>query len=87
MQSDLRGEVGTRVKIQLRRFHGRSAYSCSQRQMVTPGTAYLGSFEVESPGPAVVYLSEDALPRVRDRVAQLCRHRGLPLPFKAWTRT
>jgi hypothetical protein len=27
----------------------------------------------------VVYLAEDALPRVRDRVAQLCRHRGLAL--------
>jgi hypothetical protein len=32
-----------------------------------------------SPGPAAVYLAEDALPRVRDRVAHLCRHRGLSL--------
>ena len=46
---------------------------------VASGTACLGRFEVDSPGPAVVYLAEDALPRVRDRVAHLCQHRGLPL--------
>ncbi len=47
---------------------------------VASGTACLGRFEVHTPGPVVVYLAEDALPRVRDRVAQLCRHRALPLP-------
>ena len=46
---------------------------------VASGTACLGRFEVHTPGPVVVYLAEDALPSVRDRVAQLCRHRGLPL--------
>ena len=46
---------------------------------VASGTACLGRFEVHTPGPVVVYLAEDALPRVRDRVAQLCRHRGLAL--------
>jgi hypothetical protein len=46
---------------------------------VASGTACLGRFEVMSPGPAVVYLAEDALPRVRDRVDHLCRHRGLSL--------
>ena len=46
---------------------------------VASGTACLGRFEVEAPGPALVYLAEDALPQVRDRVAQLCEHRGLPL--------
>jgi len=46
---------------------------------VASGTACLGRFEVHSPGPAVVYLAEDALPRVRDRVAHLCQHRGLAL--------
>lgn len=46
---------------------------------VASGTACLGHFEVHTPGPVVVYLAEDALPRVRDRVAQLCRHRGLAL--------
>lgn len=47
---------------------------------VASGTACLGRFDVESPGPALVYLAEDALPRVRDRVAQICQQRGLSLP-------
>lgn len=46
---------------------------------VASGTACLGRFEVDSPGPAVVYLAEDALHGVRDRVAQLCEYRGLSL--------
>jgi hypothetical protein len=46
---------------------------------VASGTACLGRFEVESPGPALVYLAEDALAGVRDRVAQVCQHRGLSL--------
>lgn len=46
---------------------------------VASGTACLGRFPVDDPGPAVVYLAEDALPAVRDRVAQLCQHRGLAL--------
>jgi len=46
---------------------------------VASGTACLGRFEVHTPGPVVVYLAEDALSRVRDRVAQLCQYRGLSL--------
>jgi len=46
---------------------------------VASGTPCLGRFQVTSPGPALVYLAEDALPRVRERVAHLCRHRGLSL--------
>ncbi len=46
---------------------------------VASGTPCLGRFEVPTPGPALVYLAEDALPRVRERVAHLCRHRGLSL--------
>lgn len=46
---------------------------------VASGTACLGRFEVETPGPTVVYLAEDALHGVRHRVAQLCLHRGLAL--------
>ena len=34
---------------------------------------------MERPGPALVYLAEDPLAQVRDRVAQLCRHRGIAL--------
>jgi hypothetical protein len=47
---------------------------------VASATACLGRFEVHTPGPVLVYLAEDALPRIRDRVAQLCQHRGLLLP-------
>lgn len=46
---------------------------------VASGTACLGRFEVEQPGPVLVYLAEDALAEVRSRIDQLCRHRGLPL--------
>jgi len=46
---------------------------------VASGTACLGRFEVERPGPALVYLAEDPLVHVRDRVLQLCQHRGLAL--------
>ncbi len=46
---------------------------------VASATAALDRFEVLAPGPALVYLAEDSLPRVRERVAHLCRHRGLDL--------
>lgn len=46
---------------------------------VASGTACLGRFPVDTPGPVLVYLAEDGLPAVRDRIEQLCRHRGLPL--------
>ena len=47
---------------------------------VASATACLGRFEVHTPGLVLVYLAEDALPRIRERVAQLCEHRGLSLP-------
>ena len=46
---------------------------------VASATPCLGRFEVHAPGPVLVYLAEDALPRIRDRVEQLCRHRTLSL--------
>lgn len=46
---------------------------------VASGTPCLGRYEVEQPGPALVYLAEDALGGVRERVASLCDHRGLNL--------
>jgi len=46
---------------------------------VASGTACLGRFPVDATGPVVVYLAEDALHAVRDRIDQLCRHRGLAL--------
>src|SRR5512145_1737128 len=35
---------------------------------VASGTACLGKYAVPQPGPALVYLAEDALPVVRERV-------------------
>ncbi len=35
---------------------------------------------VPEPGPVLVYLAEDALPLVRQRVDGMARHRGLSLP-------
>ena len=46
---------------------------------VASGSACLGRFPVETPGPVVAYLAEDALHAVRHRVAQICQHRGLTL--------
>jgi len=46
---------------------------------VATGTACLGKYAVPEPGPALVYLAEDALPVVRERIAGMARHRGLEL--------
>ena len=46
---------------------------------VATGTACLGKYAVPRPGPVLVYLAEDALPMVRQRVAGMARHRGLEL--------
>jgi len=45
---------------------------------VATGTPALGRYPIREPGPTLVYLAEDALPVVRERVAALARHRGLP---------
>jgi hypothetical protein len=46
---------------------------------VATGTACLGRYAVPRPGPVLVYLAEDALTVVRERVEGMVRHRGLPL--------
>ena len=46
---------------------------------VATGTACLGRYAVPEAGPVLVYLAEDALPVVRERVAGMARHRGLEL--------
>jgi hypothetical protein len=46
---------------------------------VATGTACLGKYAVPQAGPVLVYLAEDALPVVRERVAGMARHRGLDL--------
>ena len=46
---------------------------------VATGTPCLGRYAVPQPGPVLVYLAEDALPIVRQRVEGMARHRGLAL--------
>lgn len=46
---------------------------------VATGTACLGRYAVPRPGPVLVYLAEDALSVVRERVEGMARHRGLDL--------
>lgn len=46
---------------------------------VASATPALGRFAVDDPGRAIVYLAEDALPVVRQRIAGIACHRGLAL--------
>ena len=46
---------------------------------VATGTACLGKYAVARAGPVLVYLAEDALAVLRERVAGMARHRGLDL--------
>lgn len=46
---------------------------------VATGTPCLGRYRVEEPGSVLVYLAEDSLPDLRERVEGLVRHRGLKL--------
>jgi len=46
---------------------------------VATGTACLGKYAVPEPGPVLVYLAEDALLVVRERIEGMARHRGLDL--------
>lgn len=46
---------------------------------VATGTACLGRYAVPRPGPVLVYLAEDALTAVRERVEGMARHRGREL--------
>jgi hypothetical protein len=46
---------------------------------VATGTPCLGRYTVPEPGPALIYLAEDALPAVRERIEGMARHRGLDL--------
>ena len=46
---------------------------------VATGTACLGRYAVPRPGPVLIYLAEDALTVVRERLEGMARHRGLEL--------
>jgi hypothetical protein len=46
---------------------------------VASGTACLGAFDVDDPGPVLLYMAEDAAPVVKARLSGICRARGLAL--------
>jgi hypothetical protein len=46
---------------------------------VASGSPCLGQFPVKQPGPALIFLAEDALPAVRGRIEALCTHRQIPI--------
>ena len=46
---------------------------------VATGTPCLGKYAVPEPGPVLVYLAEDALRVVGERIAGMARHRGLDI--------
>ncbi len=46
---------------------------------VATGTACLDRYEIPQPGPVLIYLAEDSLAIVRERVEGIARHRGLDL--------
>jgi hypothetical protein len=46
---------------------------------VATGTSCLGRYKVPEPGPVLVYLAEDALPAVRERIEGMAGYRGLDL--------
>jgi hypothetical protein len=46
---------------------------------VATATPCLGKYTVPEPGPVLIYLAEDALPAVRERIDGMAQHRGLDL--------
>ena len=46
---------------------------------VATGTACLDRYQILLPGPVLVYLAEDSLAIVRERVEGIARHRGLQI--------
>lgn len=59
--------------------HAKSWMALDMAVSVASGTACLGRFPVDTPGPVMVYMAEDKLHDVRERLDQLCRRRGLTL--------
>jgi hypothetical protein len=58
---------------------GKSWLGLELATSVASGTPCLARFPVHTPGPALVYLAEDSLVQVRERLACLARHRELEL--------
>ncbi len=58
---------------------GKSWLGLELATSVASGTPCLGHFPVRTPGHALVYLAEDSLPEVRERLQCLAQHRQLEL--------
>lgn len=56
---------------------GKSWLGLDMAVSVATGTSCLQSYKVEEPGPALIYLAEDALGTVRERISGILRSRGL----------
>ena len=67
------GIIGGQPKL------GKSWLGLSLAVSVASGVPCLGRFPVENPGPALIYLAEDALPIVRSRIDALCLHYDLDI--------
>ncbi len=67
------GIIGGQPKL------GKSWLGLDMAISVASGTPCLGHFPVDLPGPALVYLAEDAVSDVRSRLDALCAHRHLDL--------
>ncbi len=58
---------------------GKSWFRLDMAVSVASGTPCLGGFPVETSGPALVYLAEDAIPAVQARIESLCLHREIDI--------
>jgi hypothetical protein len=58
---------------------GKTFFACEMAISVASGAPCLGHFVVEEPGPTLIYLAEDSLPRIHDRIAAICSHRKIDL--------
>jgi len=67
------GVVGGSPKV------GKSWFALDLAVSVASGTPCLGVFEVEQRGPALVFLAEDAVSAVRERLGAVCASRDLQL--------
>lgn len=71
--SEAAGIIGGQPKC------GKSWLGLDMAVSVASNTPCLGRFSVMAPGPALVYLAEDALHGVRTRVQGICESRGLDI--------
>ncbi len=59
----------------------KSWFGIDMAVSVASGTSCLGRFAVKQPGPALVFMAEDATSAVRERVQALCSQRNLNIDY------